>query len=92
MMFRILLATAGLVFALSSAQAQQPSSYRGLETRTIKALSQDEIADLRAGGGMRMALAAELNGYPGPAHVLEMADQLNLVTPQRTRVQTLFDQ
>ena len=91
-MLRILLATGGLLFALSFAQAQQPSPYRGLETRTIKALSEDEIADLRAGRGMRMALAAELNGYPGPAHVLEMGEQLNLMAPQRARIQGLFDQ
>ena len=38
-----------------------------------------------------MALAAELNGYPGPAHVLELADRLDLTPDQRTNVQTLFD-
>ena len=27
---------------------------------------------------MGLALAAELNGYPGPLHVLEMADRLQL--------------
>jgi len=91
-MFRLLFGTAGLISVLSFAQAQQPSPYQGFETRTIKALSDNEVADLHAGRGMRMALPAELNGYPGPAHVLELADQLNLATPQRTRVQALFDQ
>jgi Spy/CpxP family protein refolding chaperone len=90
-MLRVLMLAVGLLLSLNFAEAQQPSPYRGFETRTIKALSDDEIADLRAGRGMRLALAAELNGYPGPAHVLEWAEQLNLTPTQRTRVQQLFD-
>jgi Spy/CpxP family protein refolding chaperone len=70
------------------AQSQQP--YAGLEGRTIKALSEQQIADLRAGRGMGLALAAELNGYPGPLHVLEMADALDLTTQQRAKAQELF--
>jgi hypothetical protein len=31
---------------------------------------------------MGLALAAELNGYPGPIHVLELGDQLNLSSVQ----------
>jgi len=79
-------------FALSSgmtvAPAQQP--YAGLETRSIKALSDEQIADLRAGRGMGLALAAELNGYPGPMHVLELADSLDLSDQQRANIQDLF--
>ena len=37
------------------------------------------------------ALAAELNGYPGPSHVLELADKLELSTEQRASMQRLFD-
>jgi Spy/CpxP family protein refolding chaperone len=70
------------------AQSQQP--YAGLEGRSIKALSEQQIADLRAGRGMGLALAAELNGYPGPMHVLEMADALDLSGQQRARMQELF--
>ena len=40
---------------------------------------------------MGFALAAELNGYPGPLHVLELADQLELNGEQRQQVQRLFD-
>ena len=57
----------------------------------VKALSSDEIADLRAGRGMGLALAAELNGYPGPVHVLEHAGSLALSGEQRARVQTLYE-
>jgi hypothetical protein len=83
---------AALAFALAaypaSAQTQQP--YAGLEARPIKALSDQQIADLRAGRGMGLALVAELNGYPGPAHVMELADALELSAPQRTKAQELF--
>jgi len=70
------------------AQSQQP--YASLEARPIKALSEQQIADLRAGRGMGLALAAELNGYPGPMHVLEMADALDLSSQQRAKIQELF--
>jgi hypothetical protein len=45
-------------------------------------LSDEQIADLRAGRGMALALTAELNGYPGPLHVLDLADQLALTATQ----------
>ena len=70
------------------AQAQQP--YAGHEARSIKALSEQQIADLRAGRGMGLALAAELNGYPGPMHVLELAEPLGLSDQQRAKMQELF--
>ncbi len=52
--------------------------YAGLQQRDIKALDEKQIADLKNGRGMGLALAAELNGYPGPMHVLELKDQLRL--------------
>lgn len=54
------------------------SPYAGEEAREIKALSPSDIDGLIAGRGMGYAMAAELNGYPGPAHVLELAEQLEL--------------
>ena len=66
----------------ASAQMHQPS-YAGMQARPIKSLSDQQIADLKAGRGMGMALPAELNGYPGPSHLLELADQLDLSTEQR---------
>lgn len=76
-----------------SAQHQQhgaPAPYAGMQQREIKALSNEQIADLRAGKGMSLALPAELNGYPGPAHALELADALALTAQQRSQTQTLF--
>jgi hypothetical protein len=65
---------------------QGHSPYAGLEGRATKALSEQQLADLRAGRGMGLALAAELNGYPGPLHVLELGEQLKLTVEQRQRV------
>jgi Spy/CpxP family protein refolding chaperone len=80
------------VSTAASAQHQHPpaSPYSGFEQRPIKALSQQQVADLQAGRGMGLALPAELNGYPGPSHVLELAAQLHLTDAQREQVQNLF--
>src|SRR3954451_493335 len=83
------LIAAVLIVIATAANAQTP--YAGMQTRSIKALSDQQIADLGAGRGMGLALAAELNGYPGPSHVLELADKLELSAEQRARVQRLFD-
>ncbi len=45
---------------------------------------------MRAGRGMGLALAAELHRFPGPMHVLELADQLGLDRMQRERVQEIM--
>lgn len=68
---------------------QQP--YAGLQSRPIKSLSESDINELRRGGGWGLALPAELNGHPGPAHLLELKDQIPLSAEQVTRIQALFD-
>jgi Spy/CpxP family protein refolding chaperone len=70
--------------------ASAPTPYAGLQAREIKALSADEARGLLEGQGMRFALAAELNGYPGPLHVLEHADGLQLTPAQRRQTQELM--
>src|SRR5437867_4887663 len=69
-----------------------PSAYAGQESRSIKALSAEEIATLRDGLGMGLAKAAVLNHYPGPAHVFELADELQLSADQRARTEATFHQ
>jgi hypothetical protein len=83
----------GSVTTHSQAGASAPtiSRYAGMEKRRVKALSDQQIADLKAGRGMGLSLAAELNGYPGPLHVLELADGLQLSDMQRTRTKALFE-
>jgi hypothetical protein len=77
-----------LLLASASVFAQTP--YAGMQTRTIKALSEQQVSDLNAGRGMGLALAAELNGYPGPSHVLELADKLELSPDQLGHMRTLI--
>jgi len=87
---RMMVLTIALVATAPAAWAQaQP--YAGLQARPVKALSDQQVADLRAGRGMGLALAAELNGYPGPMHVLELAGPLALGDDQRAKVAALFD-
>ena len=89
-MFRIfLIMVAASTLAGGVATAQTP--YAGMQARPIKALSEQQVADLRAGRGMGMALPAELNGYPGPSHLLELGDQLGLSDTQRAAVKDLFE-
>jgi Spy/CpxP family protein refolding chaperone len=98
MMIRIsfLAALALIAAAPSSAQhahgSHAPGAYAGMHDRAIKSLSAQQLADLRAGKGMSLALPAELNGYPGPSHALELAEPLKLSATQRARTQELFTQ
>lgn len=88
-------AVATAVLQLSSAglaqEGQPHQPYAELTPRSVKALSEQQIEDLRAGRGMGLALAAELNGYPGPRHVLEHADALGLSVAQREQTEALFE-
>lgn len=81
-----------VVCLAGAASAQTPSPYVGQEGRDLKALSPREVADYLAGKGMGLAKAAELNGYPGPAHVRELAEQLALTPAQRAQTDALWQQ
>lgn len=73
-----------LLLASAVTQATDPTMpYAGQQNRTVMALDDAEVAGLLAGKGLGMAKAAELNRYPGPAHVLELADRLELTPGQR---------
>ena len=66
------------------------SPYAGEQTRAIKSLSEDDIAELRRGGGWGLAKAAELNGMPGPAHLLELKDAVPLSEEQAAAIGEIF--
>jgi Spy/CpxP family protein refolding chaperone len=70
---------------------QQPSPYVGFETREVKTLSFERQEGLRQGRGLTYALAAEMNGIPGPMHVLELAEPLGLDAEQKARTTTIFN-
>lgn len=72
--------------------AVKASPYAGEQTRDIKSLSTSDIAGLQDGAGMAYAKAAELNGYPGPTHVLELATPLRLSPEQLKASQQLMQQ
>lgn len=65
--------------------------YAGLQDRDIKALSAEEVAGLERGERMGFALAAELNGIPGPRHVLELGEELGLTVEQRRAVESVHE-
>jgi len=73
------------------------SPYAGQEIRGIKALSQEDIKGLLAGSGTPfggMAKPAELNGYPGPRHVLDAAEaeEFELLDGQKEAIETLYEE
>jgi Spy/CpxP family protein refolding chaperone len=92
----IVIAVASLLAGNAAAQeshrghgqtAADLSPYAGFQSRSIKSLSDEQVADLRSGRGMGLALAAELNGFPGPTHVLELAGELGLSEAQRSQTE-----
>lgn len=69
------------------------SPYAGQESRGIKSLSLEDIEGLQAGHGTPfggMAKLAELNGYPGPRHVLDLADELELTEMQIEQIDEIY--
>jgi Spy/CpxP family protein refolding chaperone len=64
--------------------------YAGRHRRAVASLSPDDLAALGSGEGWGLAKPAEFNGYPGPAHVLELADSLEITPGQRARVESIF--
>lgn len=79
-----------LLFVAACPVAFAQTPYAGLQDRAIKALSSERIAGLEAGRGLGYAMAAELNGYPGPMHVLELAEALELSDEQVEQTSALF--
>ena len=71
--------------------AQPASPYAGQERNDISALAPQDVNALLAGQGMGLAKAAELNGYPGPLHVIELAGPLSLTSEQLGSSRKLMD-
>ena len=86
---QIIIFTAICLFAAAANAQHQP--YAGEDAREIKALSAEEVKQYLSGAGMGYAKAAELNHYPGPSHVLKLADQLQLTAEQRAATRKLMD-
>ena len=77
--------------ALAQHSHGTPTPYAGLQNRAIKSLSDSDLQELRRGGGWGLALPAELNGMPGPVHLLELKDSIPLSPDQVPLIQALVD-
>ena len=83
-----------LVFTLTSGVARYQQDHHhpaapkdgGAQTSTLTA---EQVAQLLAGEGMGLAKAAELNHFPGPKHVLELAKELEVTTHQLQQIETI---
>ena len=71
--------------------ASSRSAYAGEQVREIASLSPEDIAELQRGGGWGLARAAELNGVPGPAHLLELKAEIGLSTSQVAAISAIRD-
>ena len=76
--------------AYSGSDDSYKSKYVGQEKREIKSLSEADIEDLMNGRGWGLAKAAELNGVPGPLHLLEMKEEIGLSGEQIKKIEDLF--
>ena len=77
----------------SAASSSQISPYSGQEIRVIKSLSDNDVQSLQNGTGEAfggIAKLAELNGYPGPRHVLDIAQELQLTDRQRMEIELIY--
>lgn len=91
-MTRLLILILSLLAAgVAQGEDEGHGSYAEFHSREIKALSASDVEGLQQGRGMELALPAELNGYPGPMHVLELADKLELTTEQREQTEQAFE-
>lgn len=82
-----------LFVATAAAQDRLISPYQPQAQSELLGLNDSEIAELRAGTGMGLARAAELNSYPGPRHVLDAveAGRFPASPDQVQQVRLIFD-
>ena len=88
------LSALALLLGAPAVAADSPthSPYAGEESREIKALAPDFIKGLKAGAGLGFAKSAELNGYPGPAHLLELQAEIPLNAEQTQAIFAIRDE
>ena len=74
----------------SASDHSHKSKYAGEEKREIKSLSETDIEELKNGKGWGLAKAAELNGVPGPVHLLEMKEEIDLSAKQIRAIENIY--
>lgn len=81
----------------AEALAQDPGSHRhgqpyaGQQAREVSTLSPQELQAYLDGRGMGLARPAEVNGFPGPMHVIELGEPLKLTAAQLERVRAVYE-
>lgn len=92
---RVLIISTLFFFIYNSTASAAPdftSKYSGQQDRVVKSLSAEDIKQLESGKGWGLAKAAELNGMPGPLHVLQMKKEIELTATQEKTIQVLYEQ
>lgn len=94
----LLLIAALTIPAIAAASAASPGTggahraTHGAQAETgLKSLSPEDVAELRRGGGWGLAKPAELNGVPGPRHLLELKRELGLSGAQQLAITRIFE-
>jgi hypothetical protein len=90
MLCSILALTLSYAGCASPDDSSARSPYAMQTESSVRGLSAQEVDDLLQGRGMGLARAAELSGYPGPRHVLDLAADLGLMPAQRTAAEAIF--
>lgn len=69
----------------------QARPYAGQQTRAVASMADEEVHGHIEGRGLGYARPAELNGYPGPMHVLELKSELTLTAEQIAATEAIFN-
>ena len=88
--YAVLILTLMPFSSFSASKHSHKSKYVGQEKRGIKSLSESDIEELKNGRGWGLAKAAELNGVPGPIHLLEMKEEIELSPEQIQRIEDVY--
>ncbi len=98
LLIAIAISTAGSMTAIAQ-QHQHGDRHNNLRSpyveqldSPVQGLSAEEVDELLDGKGAGYARMAELNGYPGPRHVLDLSSQLKLSAQQTKEIQAAFEQ
>lgn len=69
---------------------QSEGGMQGMGGGMLGGVSGQEKEALLTGAGLGAGMIAMMNGYPGPKHVLEMGDELELTVAQRESIGTIY--
>ena len=94
----IIISTTGSVvaYAQQHQHGEQHNNFRSLYAEQldspVRGLSSSEVDNLLNGKGAGYARMAELNGYPGLRHVLDLSSELKLSAQQTEEIEVAFEQ